>query len=287
MAHILSMQSHVVYGHAGNAAAVFPMQRLGHQVLPLNLLQFSNHTGYGTWGGQAISAAELQSVFEGLRKIGALKNIDGIVTGYIGSAEQVEIMANFISEIKILNPRVIYCCDPVTGDEHTGTYAKPEVLDAIRTHLLKRADIITPNKYELSLLTNQPVTNLKSIVHACEKLMALGPKNVLATSANEHADKTGLLFFDGENANYVETNKYVLQYTVRGTGDATAAMFLSHLLTGENTTSALEKTANAIHAIAKYSHDNDLCELAVIQCQQEIAHPTTLYQSHKLLMTKT
>ena len=49
--NILSIQSHVAYGHAGNAAAVFPMQRLGHEVWPVNTVQFSNHTGYGAWKG--------------------------------------------------------------------------------------------------------------------------------------------------------------------------------------------------------------------------------------------
>ncbi|MCD8500195.1 MAG: hypothetical protein LRY43_04045 [Gammaproteobacteria bacterium] len=75
MGHIFSLQSHVVYGHAGNAAAVFPMQRLGHRVSILNLLQFSNHTGYGSWGGQAISAKELEEVLTGLEKIKALHDL--------------------------------------------------------------------------------------------------------------------------------------------------------------------------------------------------------------------
>ena len=54
---ILSIQSHVVYGHVGNAAAVFPLQRIGCEVWPLNTVQFSNHTGYPDFRGQAFDAA--------------------------------------------------------------------------------------------------------------------------------------------------------------------------------------------------------------------------------------
>ncbi len=50
---ILSIQSHVAYGHAGNSAAVFPLQRLGHEVYPVLTVTFSNHTGYGATRGSA------------------------------------------------------------------------------------------------------------------------------------------------------------------------------------------------------------------------------------------
>ena len=49
---ILSIQSSVAYGHVGNSAAVFPLQRLGHEVWPVNTVHFSNHTGYGAWRGR-------------------------------------------------------------------------------------------------------------------------------------------------------------------------------------------------------------------------------------------
>lgn len=284
MAQILSMQSHVVYGHAGNTAAIFPMQRLGHQTLALNLLQYSNHTGYGDWGGQAISVTELESVFAGLKKIDILKNIDGIITGYIGSAEQACVLANFIQEIKAQNPNAIYCCDPVIGDEHTGTYARPEVENAIKTHLIKHADILTPNKYELSLLTDQNITDLDSAIRACKLLNPTGTKKILATSITENPSKTGVLLCESDNkkAHHIETKKYKLDYTVRGTGDVTAAMFLSHCLSGKSTIAALEQTTNAIHTIAKYSHQNNLTELGIIQCQEAIANPEIIYRAKEL-----
>ena len=64
--NILSIQSHVAYGHAGNASAVFPMQRLGHEVWAVNTVQFSNHTGYGSWKGRVFAADMIREVLAGI-----------------------------------------------------------------------------------------------------------------------------------------------------------------------------------------------------------------------------
>ena len=65
--NILSIQSHVAYGHVGNSAAVFALQRLGCEVWPVHTVQFSNHTGYGGWKGEVFGAAMIEAVVEGMR----------------------------------------------------------------------------------------------------------------------------------------------------------------------------------------------------------------------------
>ena len=64
--NILSIQSHVAYGHVGNASAVFPMQRLGVEVWPIHTVQFSNHTGYGAWKGRVFDGGMIDEVMEGM-----------------------------------------------------------------------------------------------------------------------------------------------------------------------------------------------------------------------------
>src|SRR3546814_16433861 len=59
---ILSIQSAVAYGHVGNSAAVFPLQRIGVEVLPVYTVNFSNHTGYGAWRGPLIDPAPVAAV---------------------------------------------------------------------------------------------------------------------------------------------------------------------------------------------------------------------------------
>src|SRR3712207_9283152 len=69
---ILSIQSAVAYGHVGNSAAVFPLQRLGFEVWPVNTVLFSNHTGYGAWRGRVVELAWVEEIIEGIRDRGAL-----------------------------------------------------------------------------------------------------------------------------------------------------------------------------------------------------------------------
>ncbi len=283
MAHILTIQSHVVYGHAGNAAAVFPMQRLGHEVSILNLLQFSNHTGYGTWGGSAIAADELKEVFGGLKAVGALSKFDCIVSGYIRDGEQAQAIYDFVVEVKKNYPHVIYCCDPVMGDERPGMYVKPEVAAFQQSHLVPLADWITPNRFELSHLASKPlVTNVQDAVEACTTLFDSKKRGILATSIAEGAGMTGLLLMTKEGVYHCETPKYELTRTVHGTGDVTAATFLSHLLKGDSPLEAMEKTANTMHDITQYSFNNQLTELGIIACQEKIAHPDRGYQAKKV-----
>lgn len=70
MKGVISIQSHVVYGHAGNSSAVFPLQRMGLEVWPINTVQFSNHTQYEEgWTGEAHSVDHLSDLIVGLDKI--------------------------------------------------------------------------------------------------------------------------------------------------------------------------------------------------------------------------
>ncbi len=87
MVNVLSIQSHVAYGHAGNASAVFPLQRLGIEVWPVHTVQFSNHTGYGAWRGRVFDGQAVDEVVEGIAERGVLDRCDAVLSGYLGSAD--------------------------------------------------------------------------------------------------------------------------------------------------------------------------------------------------------
>lgn len=283
MARILSIQSHVVYGLAGNAAAVFPMQRLGHQVYPLNLLQFSNHTGYGQWGGRAISDEELYDVLSGLKTLGIDKKLDCIITGYIGSKAQAQMIYEFIKDLKADNPKIRYSCDPVMGDEHTGMYVKQEVADFMVRGLSSLADYMSPNRYELSLLVGKTLSSFADMQEAAQQLLCRGTK-LLATSASFKSGMTGVYLQVSEDEGlHIETPEFPLAYTVRGTGDATMAMFMANHLSGMSYIQALEATVNSMYKITKYTHDQQLTELGLFECQDCIVNPMREFKVRKIV----
>ncbi|HEX6954402.1 MAG TPA: pyridoxal kinase, partial [Agromyces sp.] len=82
---VLSIQSAVAYGHVGNSAAVFPLQRIGVEVMPVYTVNFSNHTGYGAWRGPLIGPDDVRDVIAGIEDRGAFPTIDVILSGYQGS----------------------------------------------------------------------------------------------------------------------------------------------------------------------------------------------------------
>ncbi|XP_017461616.1 PREDICTED: pyridoxal kinase-like, partial [Rhagoletis zephyria] len=178
---VLSIQSHVVSGICGNKSAVFPLQTLGFEVDFINSVQFSNHTGYGTWTGQVLHESELLELFSGLKKNDLHRNYTHILTGYARSSSFLEAVHSVISEIKTISPNAIYLCDPVLGDEGK-LYVPEELVPIYRDRIVPLADVVTPNQFEAELLTGTKITDIKSAITAIDVLHAKGIKTVVISS---------------------------------------------------------------------------------------------------------
>ena len=150
----LSIQSSVAYGHVGNSAAVFPLQRLGHEVWPVSTVVFSNHTGYGTWRGPLLPPGDVADVITGIEERGVLDQVDGVLSGYQGSADIADVILDAVSRVRAANPRASYTCDPVMGNAGSGCFVHPDIPPVLRERVVPRADIITPNQFELGFLTD-------------------------------------------------------------------------------------------------------------------------------------
>src|SRR6476619_98549 len=190
---ILSIQSSVAYGHVGNSAAVFPLQRLGHEVWPVNTVHFSNHTGYGAWRGIVLDPEVIAEVIEGINDRGALGQVDAVLTGYQGSPGVAAVVLSTVARVRDLNPAAVYCCDPVMGDVGRGMFVLPGVPELIRTTVVPAADVITPNMFELAYLAaggdparvaTAGVSTLDGLLAAVEQVRAAGPRTVLVTSVD-------------------------------------------------------------------------------------------------------
>ena len=180
--NVLSIQSHVAYGHVGNASAVFPMQRLGVEVWPIHTVQFSNHTGYGSWKGRVFDGPAIEELVEGIAERGVLDRCDGVLSGYMGSADIGNAILSAVARVRAPNPEALYCCDPVIGDVGRGVFVRPGIPEFMREQAVPAADIITPNQFELdylSGLTTQTFADVKQASRSCRRL---GPKVVLVTS---------------------------------------------------------------------------------------------------------
>ena len=179
---ILSIQSSVAYGYVGNSAVTFPLMRIGVEVWPVITVHFSNHTGYESWRGPLLSAADLGEVVRGIDERGVLGEVDAVLSGYQGAEDVGAMILDAVALVKRRNPAAIYCCDPVLGDAERGSYVRPGIPEFMRQHVVPAAQIITPNQFELTSLTGLPVSTMSEALDAADAALGLGPDVVLITS---------------------------------------------------------------------------------------------------------
>jgi pyridoxine kinase len=273
--NILSIQSHVAYGHVGNASAVFPMQRLGFEVWPVHTVQFSNHTGYGAWKGRVFDGAMIDEIVEGIAERGVLASCDGVLSGYMGSADIGHAILSAVARVKAANPKALYCCDPVIGDVGRGVFVRPGVPEFMRDKAMTLADIVTPNQFELEHLTGIPAGSLAAVRRAVAALRARGPRVVLLTSmvtGETPDDAIDMLAADGTGAWRVRTPR--LSLNVNGAGDAIAALFFVHFLKSGSAASALGEAAASIYGLLKRTAEAGSREILTVAAQDEFVKPS-------------
>ena len=280
---ILSIQSHVAFGYVGNSAAVFPLQRLGHEVWPVLTVNFSNHTGYGEWRGPLVAPADVASVIEGISERGALPGIDAVLSGYQGDPAVGAVILDAVARVKAVNPAAVYCCDPVMGDVGRGFFVRPGIPEFMRDQVVPAADIITPNHFELDFLSGRTTTTLDEVVAAVDVVRETGPRDVLVTSVihgDLGAEELDLVAVSDEGVWAVTTP--LLPITPNGGGDVTAAVYLAHLRTTGSPATALGLTANTLFAILERTLASGRRELELVASQDAIATPPARFDVRRL-----
>ena len=278
MVNVLSIQSHVAYGHVGNSSAVFPLQRLGHEVWPVHTVQFSNHTGYGAWTGRVFDGQAVEEVVDGIDARGVLGSCDAVLSGYLGSADIGHAVVGTVARVRAANPAAVYCCDPVIGDVGRGVFVRPGIAEFMRDTAVPAADVVTPNHYELDLLTGATTTTLDQVRDAVAALQATGPRVVLTTSLDVEDtpdDAVDLLASEGGRHWRVRTPK--LDVSVNGAGDAIAALFLAHWSSTGSAGEALGRAAASVFGLLRTTAEAGSREILLVAAQEEFVSPTRTF----------
>jgi pyridoxine kinase len=282
---ILSIQSHVVYGHAGNSAAVFPLQRLGREVWAINTVEFSNHTGYGAWRGRVLETDLAGELVEGIADRGVLGQCEAVLSGYMGDAAVGRAVVDAVRRVRLSAPDALYCCDPVMGDVGRGFYVKPGIPEIFRNQVVPLADIVTPNQFELEALTGFKTADLGEARKAVEALHTMGPGVVLVTSyrGNDAPEKhIDMLSSDGSAIYRIRTPELPFGAGMAGSGDVTTAIFLSRYLETRDIKRTLELTAASIFGIMEATYMAESRELLIIRAQNELVAPHLAFEAVRL-----
>ncbi len=280
---ILSIQSSVAFGHVGNSAAVFPLQRLGIEAWAVNTVHFSNHTGYGEWRGPLLSADDLREVVRGVEERGVLGRLAAVLSGYQGAEDVGEVVLQTVARTKELSPDAVYCCDPVMGDVGRGMFVRPGIPELMRDRVVPAADVITPNHFELDFLAGRGTSTLPDLLAAVDEVRARGPRTVLVTSVLTEETPEGsvdLVAVSDDGA--YRTRTPLLPITPNGGGDVTAALFLAHLLRSGSAATALGHVTSSVFGILEATLAAGTRELALVASQDVIADPPQRFEVEPL-----
>ncbi len=283
MKSFLSIQSHVAYGYVGNRAAVFPLQRMGYDVVAVHTVQFSNHTGYGSWTGDIFSDTHIRQVIAGLKDRGVLEHCDALLTGYAGSTAICDIICETLDQLPASTP---WICDPVMGDVGRGFFVKDGIPDFFKSTALTRAQVITPNLFEMEYLSGQKISTTEDALQACRKIHQAGVSTILLTSliTKDTPDHhISVLASDKTHGQFlVTTPMFNLDPAPNGSGDCTAAIFAGHLLGGLTPDVALAKTIGSIYGLFEKTQQAGTRELAIIAAQDDFVSPRHIFDVRKL-----
>ena len=271
---VLSIQSSVSYGHVGNSAAVFPMQRVGHEVMPVFTVLFSNHTGYGAWRGPLMTGDTIREIVTGIDERGGLDDVEVVLSGYQGGNDIGDAILDAVALVKERNPKAIYACDPVLGSALSGCFVAPEVQNLIRDRVVPKANLITPNQFELGFITGTNPLTIEETLESVELVRKSGPQTVLVTSVMrpdrpEHTIE--MLAVSGDGAWLVQTPH--LEFKANGSGDVTAALFSTHFAQTGDPEFALARTAASVFELLENTFNSGKRELQLIESQEAYVNP--------------
>jgi pyridoxine kinase len=242
------------------------LQRLGLDVWAVPTVLLSNHPGHGRFRGEATAASAMAALIEGLDAQGWLARCDGVISGYLGAADQARVVADAVRRVKALSPRAVYLCDPVFGDDD-GAYAKPGVAEAIARELVPLADIVTPNRFELSSLTSKKIADA---AHAVAAARVLGKAETVVTSVPFDGGRIGTVAVVRDGAWTAAAPR--IERVPSGSGDLLAALYLAARLAGRDVAAALSASCSAVDGVLRASAGAD--ELRLVAAQGELASPS-------------
>jgi pyridoxine kinase len=273
---VIAIQSQVMHGHVGNSAAVFALQASGIEVAAVPTVLLSNHPRYSSVRGRVLEAALVRDLLAGVEELGLVESCQILISGYLGSSPEIACaVIDFVGRAKARNPRLLYLCDPIMGDDGR-IYVSEELRALLCQRLVPLADIITPNQFELKQLAGGALTTVESIIAAAR---VLEPSSVAVTGANVEG-----LPADTVQTFAVEPTAWMVstpRLTCRpcGTGDLFTALFAAALVEGLSTEAALSRAVSSVYAVLEETERRHSYEMGLIASAERMLRPDRLFEA--------
>jgi pyridoxine kinase len=277
MALILALSSQVARGHVGLSGIVPAVQAVGHQTMAVPTVLLSNHLGHSAVAGEPIPPKQLEDIIDALDANGWLGDVDAVLIGYLPTADHVAFAVELVQRIKSKRATAPVVLDPILGDDPAGLYVRTDVAQAIKADLVAQADILMPNRFELSWLSGLAVTDCQTANAAAQTLVS-DTRSVVTTSIPCVPTKDVLATLVSTSG----TSKVACQTRIdgvpHGTGDVLSGLMTAWLLDGLSLEVAVSRALGSLQSLIEASIGRD--ELCLVPVQTWIdAEPMALENS--------
>ena len=240
---IVILSSLVAASPVGGGAQAAVLARMGFETALAPTVLFGRQPGLGPPGGGATPLDLFEGMLAGIEASGALATAQAVIAGYFNTPQQVEAAARFIDTAKAANPSAWIVVDPILGDDASGLYVSEAVADALTAQLVLRADLVTPNAWELARISGRATGDVTAALAAARSI----GRPALVSSVNT-GDGVAVLYADAENAWLARHARAIGD--PKGAGDRLTALFVGHVLAGADTAAALHESTAEVATFA-------------------------------------
>lgn len=237
------ISSQLAFGSVGNNVIARLIERTGHRVVAVPTVILSNLPHYPSLAGGPLDDSWLSGILEALLERDVLTEARFVCVGYLAHPGQAKIIAQWFTKLKAVNPGIRLIVDPAMGDDDVGLYTVPEVVEGYIEHLLPLATGLTPNNFELGLLSKG---GSEDAVSRARSLLGGNLEWVAVTSAptgDADGGTIGTLLVQEDRQWQVKTTR--VSSRAKGAGDYFLGATIAGLLEGEGLQTAMEAAARA------------------------------------------
>lgn len=230
------------YGRCSVTVALPIISAMGIQCCPLPTSILSNHTGFPSFYFDDYTD-RMPAYIEHWKKLEL--TFDGILTGFLGSAGQIEIVEQFIRDFKLPHTQVII--DPIMGD-HGKTYQTytPDMCRRMKD-LAAHADLLTPNLTEACILTETPYQehfSRKELTGIIQRLAVLCPGRLVITGVNAGSYLCNIVYEPEGEIAWIKRKRIAAERC--GTGDVFSSILAANMVKGTSLTKAVEQASDFV-----------------------------------------